>query len=65
VKETKVKKVKDKGDPAKRAAAAAARKGASVNEDGSLKGEKEEVEKAVLDKGETTGEILEKLKVSD
>lgn len=57
--------MKDKGDPAKRAAAAAAKKGVSVNEDGSLKGEKEEVEKAVLDKGETTGEILEKLKVSD
>lgn len=65
VSEKKVKKAKDKGDPAKRAAAAAAKKGLSVNEDGSLKGDKEEVEKAVLDRGETTGEILEKLHVTE
>lgn len=45
---TKVKKVKDKGDPAKRAAAAAAaaaKKGLVANEDGSVKGDAEAVEK--------------------
>jgi len=65
VKDTKVKKVKDKGDPAKRAAAAAARKGLVANDDGSVKGEAKEVERANLDAGETTEETLKKLHVRE
>jgi len=57
----KVKKVKDKGDPAKRAAAAAARKGAIAQPDGHVEGPG--AEKVTI--GPSTEETLQKLKVSE
>ncbi|KAN0122112.1 tyrosine tRNA ligase [Hyaloscypha variabilis] len=60
--EAKVKKVKDKGDPALRAAAAAARKaGVVANPDGHVEGPG--AEKATV--GPSTEETLQKLKVSE
>jgi tyrosyl-tRNA synthetase len=59
----KVKKVKDKGDPAKRAAAAAAKKGLVANADGSLTGP--EAEKASVAGGESAEETLKKLHVTE
>jgi tyrosyl-tRNA synthetase len=60
----KVKKPKDKGDPAKRAAAAAARKGASgvvAQPDGPVEGP--EKEKVTLDADGTVADTLKKLHV--
>ena len=57
--EKKVKKVKDKGDPALRAAAAAARKGVVAQPDGSVEGPG-----AANIKLGTSTEEMEKLKVS-
>ncbi len=59
--EKKVKKSKDKGDPAKRAAAAAARKAVVANPDGSVAGP--DADKVNV--GPSTEETLEKLKVAD
>jgi tyrosyl-tRNA synthetase len=56
----KVKKVKDKGDPAKRAAAAAARKGVVAQPDGHVEGK--DAEKVAV--GPSTEETLKKLHVS-
>jgi tyrosyl-tRNA synthetase len=57
----KVKKVKDKGDPAKRAAAAAAKKGVVAQLDGHVEGK--EAEKATV--GPSTEETLKKLHLSE
>jgi tyrosyl-tRNA synthetase len=57
----KVKKVKDKGDPAKRAAAAAARKGVVAQPDGHVEGA--EKEKVSLDAGSSVTDTLKKLHV--
>lgn len=57
----KVKKAKDKGDPAKRAAAAAARKAVVVQPDGHVEGP--DAEKVNV--GGSTEETLQKLKVED
>jgi tyrosyl-tRNA synthetase len=56
----KVKKVKDKGDPAKRAAAAAARKNVVAQPDGHVEGQ--DAEKVTLGPG--SEELLKKLYVS-
>ncbi len=58
----KVKKQKDKGDPAKRAAALAARKGAIARPDGHVEGA--EKEKATLDAGNSVTHNLKKLHVN-
>lgn len=57
----KVKKVKDKGDPAKRAAASAARKGVVAQPDGHVEGT--DAEKVNV--GPSTEETLKKLKVTE
>jgi tyrosyl-tRNA synthetase len=57
----KVKKVKDKGDPAKRAAAAAARKGVVAQPDGHVEGK--DAEKVTV--GPSTEETLKKLHLSE
>ena len=56
----KVEKVKDKGDPAKRAAAAAARKGVVAQPDGHAEGQ--DAEKVTLGPG--SEELLKKVNVS-
>jgi tyrosyl-tRNA synthetase len=61
VKEVKVKKVRDKGDPAKRAAAAAARKGVVAQPDGHVEGEGSDK----VNVGPASEELLEKLHVKD
>lgn len=58
----KVKKVKDKGDPAKRAAAAAAKKGVVAHPDGHVEGEGAE---KVTVGSSSTEETLQKLKVTE
>jgi tyrosyl-tRNA synthetase len=57
----KVKKVKDKGDPAKRAAAAAARKGVVVQADSNL----EVPEANKVDADPSTQETLQKLNITE
>jgi len=57
----KIKKVKDKGDPAKRAAAAAAKKGVVAQPDRHIEGKN--VEKVTV--GPSTEETLKKLHVSE